>query len=135
MADARLKFELVSPERLLMDVHAGAVDLPGAEGDMTILPGHAPVMSTIRPGVIHVRDVQGGEETKIFIRGGFIEATAERLIVLAEEAIPLSELDQQDIDQRLQDAKEDLEDAETDEATRIAQEAISRLQALKAAVS
>ena len=73
MADA-LKFELVSPEKLLKSGDVRQVTMPGTEGDFTVLINHAPVLSTLRPGVIDVVGEDGTEE-KIFVRGGFAEVT------------------------------------------------------------
>ena len=84
MAD-HLHFELVSPERLLVDTEAARVLVPGSEGDFEVLPDHAPVMSTIRPGVLSVQKADGGERLEIFIRGGFAEVNTEGLVVLAED--------------------------------------------------
>ena len=77
MAETRentFHFELVSPERLVMDVDADSVLVPGAEGDFMVLADHAPMISTIRPGVLAIRQGKG-EEERIFIRGGFAEVT------------------------------------------------------------
>ena len=130
----KLHFELVSPERLLMDVSAEGVKVPGSEGDFMVLPGHAPMLSTIRPGVIEVVGESNEEPVRLFIRSGFAEVSPVGLVVLAEEAIDVSELSKSDLEQRLQNAKEDLEDAKTDEQRRSAEGAIEHLSALLAAV-
>ncbi len=127
MADNKLHFELVSPERLLMDVTADGVMVPGSEGDFMVLPGHAPMLSTIRPGVIEVYEDDNDTPEKLFIRSGFAEVSPVGLVVLAEEAIAVSELSKSDVEQRLQNAKEDLEDATTDEERRSAEGAIEHL--------
>ena len=67
------------------------VDIPGTEGDMGILPGHAPVLSTLRPGVVTVTK-EGGQKERIFVRGGFAEVNPQGLTVLAEVAVPVAEL-------------------------------------------
>jgi len=91
MAD-QVQFELVSPERLLVSRPVEMVVVPGVEGDFGVLPGHAPLISEVRPGVIAV--FEGGKvEERIFVAGGFAEVTAERCTVLADEAVPLSSLD------------------------------------------
>ena len=123
MAD-KLALELVSPERLLVSAEADMVVVPGSEGDFGVLAGHAPVISSVRPGVIEVHD-EGKETERIFITGGFAEVMAQGLTVLAEEAIPVAEMDRGDLEQRLKDAEEDLEDAETDEAAHKAQAKIA----------
>ena len=129
-----LRFELVSPERLLMDASVSAVLVPGAEGDFLVLPNHAPVMSTIRPGVLDVYKGDSKTPEQIFLRGGFAEVTPGSLVVLAEEAVPVKELSKSDLKQRITDAEEDLEDAKTDEDRRRAKEAVARLNQLLKAV-
>ncbi len=115
MAD-KLHFNLVSPEREIMSADVDGVDAPGVEGIFGVLPNHAPFMSTLAPGVVRVRN--GGEEQRIFVRGGFAEVTPAGLTILAEEAIPVAELDAADIAQRIKDAEEDLADADTTIETR-----------------
>ncbi len=90
-AMAALHFELVSPERLLLSADVASVTIPGTEGEMGILPGHAPVLSTLRPGVITVTR-ETGQPERIFVRGGFAEVNAQGLTVLAETALPMAEL-------------------------------------------
>jgi F-type H+-transporting ATPase subunit epsilon len=109
MPDA-FKFELVSPERLLISGQVEQVLVPGAEGDMTVLAHHAPVLTTLRPGVLDI-GMPGGEHRRYFIRGGFAEIGPSGLIVLAETAIDLVELDAGQLAQAVQDAEEDLTDA------------------------
>ena len=91
MAD-KLQFDLVSPERLLFSGEVDMVVVPGAEGDMGIMAGHAPVMSTLRPGIVNVA-AAGKPQERIFVRGGFAEVTPAGLTVLAEFTVPLAELD------------------------------------------
>jgi F-type H+-transporting ATPase subunit epsilon len=96
----KLQFELVSPEKLLLSEAVAMVVVPGGEGNFGVLPGHALLISTVRPGVI---DVYGDEQTeiseRIFVSGGFAEVTAERCTVLADEAMPISSLDRAALDQ------------------------------------
>jgi F-type H+-transporting ATPase subunit epsilon len=88
---ATVEFELVSPERLLRSEAVEMVVVPGTEGDFGVLPGHALLISTVRPGLIEV--FEGGRvRERIFVAGGFAEVTAERCTVLADEAVPLSDL-------------------------------------------
>ena len=110
MADNAVQFELVSPEKLLLSEEVEMVVIPGAEGDFGVLPGHTPVISTVRPGIIHIFE-GGSVKTRIFIAGGFAEVTAERCTVLAEEAIPLDDIVREDVEKALQDAIEDVSDA------------------------
>jgi F-type H+-transporting ATPase subunit epsilon len=128
-----LHFELVSPERLLFSGDVAEVDIPGTEGDMGILPGHAPVLSTLRPGVITVTK-DGGAKERIFVRGGFAEVNPQGLTVLAEVAVPIAELDAARVAQEVKDAQEDVADAQDDEARRRAQESLDHLLALQTAL-
>jgi F-type H+-transporting ATPase subunit epsilon len=86
-----LTLEIVSPERLLFSDQAELAEIPAAEGDIGVLPGHAPMILALRGGVIRVH--RGGSVThRLFVAGGFAEVTAERCTVLADEAIPVEEL-------------------------------------------
>ncbi len=115
MAENAVQFELVSPEKLLLSEDVEMVVVPGAEGDFGVLPGHAPMISTVRPGVIHVFE-GGSVKTRIFVAGGFAEVTTERCTVLAEEAVPLDEIDRASVEKDIQDANEDVRDAGGDAA-------------------
>lgn len=128
-----LHFELVSPERLLFSGDVAEVDIPGTEGDMGILPGHAPVLSTLRPGVVTVTK-EGGAKERIFVRGGFAEVNPQGLTVLAEVAVPVAELNAERLAQEVKNAQEDVSDAQDDETRRRAQENLDHLQALQSAL-
>jgi F-type H+-transporting ATPase subunit epsilon len=130
---AGLHFELVSPARLLFSGDVTSVTLPGTEGDMGIFAGHAPVLSTLRPGVVTV-DKGSGTPDRIFVRGGFAEVNPEGLTVLAETAIPMADLDAAAISQQVKDAEEDVADAKDDETRRKAQENLDHLKALQGAL-
>ena len=134
MASDKVEFELVSPERLLLSEQVDMVVVPGAEGDFGVLPRHAPLISTLRPGVIRVFE---GREVKnrIFVAGGFAEVTPERCTVLAEEAVPLKDIDVVTIDQQLKDLGEDLADAKTDEEKAAIAKRIAVRQAMRAAAT
>ncbi len=128
-----LKFELVSPERLLRSGDVREVLVPGSEGDFVVMPNHAPVLTTLKPGVITYKDEEGTEE-RVFVRGGFAEVGSEGLIILAETAIPMEELDQTRLAQEIKNTQEDVADAK-DEATRVAaQQVLDHLQQLQAAL-
>src|ERR1700761_5301512 len=130
MAD-KITFDLVSPERLLLSRSVDMVTVPGTEGYMGVMAGHAPLVTTLRAGMIDMQD--NGQDTRFFIRGGFAEINAEKIIVLAEEAIPFSELDIAVLDQRIADAQADEIAAKTDaERTRTAQ-LVDDLKLVKAA--
>ncbi len=113
MAEAstdKLAFELVSPERVLSSVHADMVVVPGEDGDFGVLVEHAPLLSLLRPGVISIYQGQQVAD-RIFVEGGFAEVNPKGLIVLAEAAAPMGELNLDDARQQLKDAEEDLGDA------------------------
>ena len=132
MAD-KIHFDLVSPEQMLLSEDVTMVTLPGTEGYFGVLAGHAPVISTLRPGVIEVKDGESGD-MRIFVRGGFAEVDPTKVVVLAEEAIPLADLDVEALEARLRDTEEDLTAAKTDsERARVA-ETLDYLRQLRAAV-
>ena len=114
------EFELVSPERLVMSEPARMVVLPGDEGDFGVLPGHAPLLSAMRPGTICVFE-NNKVSARIFVGGGFIEVTPQRCTVLAEVAVSLDELDRAAIEQIIRDLHEDAADGQ-DDAQRAAAE-------------
>ncbi len=120
MADGKVSFELVTPERLLLSQEADMVVVPGGAGDFGVLPRHAPLISTVRPGTIRLHD-GGGEPAAIFVAGGFAEVTPERCTVLAEEAVPLAEFDRAEVERELREAREDAADTD-DERRRAAAE-------------
>ena len=130
MADGKIHLDLVSPERLLLSEDVDMVTVPGADGYFGVLPGHAPVMSALRPGVV---EVKGGSEPemKLFILGGFAEVTPINVSVLAEEAIPFPDFTIEMLDQRIKDAEEEQIAAPTDaEKSRVA-EALDQLRLLR----
>lgn len=130
---ALMKFELVSPERLLLSAEVQQVTVPGTEGLFTVLPNHAPVLSTLRPGVVEVITEEGPRQ-RIFVRGGFAEVNNLGLTVLAEVAIPLAELDSKVLEDQIRNAEEDVADAQDDETRRRAQESLDHLRELGAAL-
>ena len=131
----KLHFDLVSPEKLLYSAHADMVTVPGTEGDFGVLAGHAPVITTIRTGVIDVKGSEDGADLKIFVRGGLAEVTPDGLTVLAEEAMPLEDLNAADLDQRIKDLEEDVADAR-DERTKLrATEALDQMRQVRALVA
>lgn len=133
MAD-QVHFELVSPERLELSTEVEMVVVPGAEGDFGVLPGHMPLISTIRPGVIYVfRD--GKVSERIFVEGGFAEVTPETCTILAEHAKAVGDLDAGKVAQQAQDAKEDAEDAKDEHAREQAAKILTIAEARLAAVT
>ena len=89
-----LHFELVSPAKLLFSGDVDSVVIPGSEGEMTVLPQHAPILTSLRAGVVIVTSPKGAE--RLFVRGGFAEVNAKGLTVLAERAIPEAEMTDED---------------------------------------
>jgi F-type H+-transporting ATPase subunit epsilon len=130
---AGLHFELVSPVRLLYSGDVASVTIPGTEGEMGIFPGHAPILSTLKPGVVTVYK-DGGATERIFVRGGMVEVNPQGLTLLAEVAIPMSELDGQAIARQIKNAEEDVSDAKSDEARRKANENLEHLKAIQASM-
>lgn len=112
MADT-VSFQLVSPERLVLSRDAAMVVVPGAEGDFGVLPEHAPLISTVRLGVIEVYE---GDQVsdRIFVAGGFAEVSDNHCIVLAEEAVPVGDLDRAAIEARIKSAEQAVEDAQSE---------------------
>lgn len=127
MADL-VEFELVSPERLVISRPVEMVVVPGTEGDFGVLPGHAPLISEVRPGVIAVFD--GGQvKERIFVAGGFAEVTGERCTVLAEQAMPVADIDRASAESELKDARDDLGDAKDDASRAKAEAAVAVAEA------
>jgi F-type H+-transporting ATPase subunit epsilon len=129
---AAFHFELVSPERLLFSGDVEAVAVPGTEGQFTVMKGHAATMSTLKPGIVEVD--RGSSKQRLFVRGGFADSSASGLTILAEQAIPVEELDLARIEREIKNAQEDVADATGDEARRMAVEKIAQLQEVKAAL-
>jgi F-type H+-transporting ATPase subunit epsilon len=130
MAD-KITFELVSPEKLLLSKAVDMVTVPGTEGYMGVMAGHASLVCTLRAGMIDMND--NGQDTRFFIRGGFAEINATKITVLAEEAIPMSEMDLAQLDQRIVDAQEDEIAAKTDADRARAAQLVDDLKLVKAA--
>jgi F-type H+-transporting ATPase subunit epsilon len=133
MPDA-FKFELVSPERLLVSGEVEQVLVPGAEGEMTVLAHHAPLLTTLRPGLLDI-GFPGGEHQRYFIRGGFAEVGPSGLTVLAETAVDLAELDAGQLAQAVKDAEEDVADATEDMARDRAQTKLDQLRQVQATLN
>ncbi|MWD26661.1 F0F1 ATP synthase subunit epsilon [Aquicoccus sp. SCR17] len=102
MADT-MQFDLVSPERQLASLEARAVQVPGAEGDLTFMPGHTPLITTLRPGLLRVESAEGDKE--YVVSGGFAEMGAGGLSVLAERALPREDMTQERYDEMLEELK------------------------------
>jgi F-type H+-transporting ATPase subunit epsilon len=102
---ATLQFELVSPEKLLVSRAVEMATIPAAEGEMGVLPGHAPMIVALRGGVISVKE-NGQTTDRLFVAGGFAEVTPERCTVLADEATPVADLSRAAAESRIREAEE-----------------------------
>ncbi|HTP36827.1 MAG TPA: F0F1 ATP synthase subunit epsilon [Methyloceanibacter sp.] len=129
------KFELVSPERLLVSGNVEQVIVPGSEGEMTVLAHHAPLLTTLRPGLLDIGFPGGGEHQRYFVRGGFAEVSPAGLTVLAETAIDLMELDAAQFAQAVKDGEEDVADATDDAIRDRAQTKLDHLRQVQAALN
>ena len=130
MADT-MQFDHVSPERKLASGQATSVQIPGADGDMTAMPDHAPVVTTLRPGILTV-DMDGSTQ-EYAVTGGFAQITAEGTTVLADEALPKGEITGDLLDERIAaatTARDAAEGVAADEAAK----RVADLEALKAAL-
>lgn len=132
MAD-KISFDLVSPERLLLSAEAEMVTIPGSEGDMGVMAGHMPLITTLRPGTI---SVAGGAQAdqRFVVLGGFAEVNQTKLTVLAEEAIPAADFTAALLESRLAQAAEDLNQAKSDAEKASRQSYLDALQQLHPAV-
>ena len=126
-------FELVSPERLLFSEQVTAVVVPGSDGYFTVMANHAPLMTTIRPGVVEATLASGGTK-KIFVRGGFVDVAGSSFTLLAELAMPIEDLNADTIASQLKDAEEDVADAKTAAKKEAATLKLNQLKELKAAL-
>jgi F-type H+-transporting ATPase subunit epsilon len=130
MADT-FQFELVAPERLIFSDQVEMVVVPGTEGDFGVLPGHAPLISSVKPGVVEIYEYPAlKSKTKFFVAGGFAEVTAERCTVLSSEAIPIAEIDKTEARQRLEQAELDLRDAQGEPEKAKAEAAVAIARAI-----
>ena len=128
---ATFRFELVSPERLIFTGDVDQVDVPGEEGEFGVFAGHAPYVATLKPGVLTIYG--GGEPQRIVVYGGLAEMGSAGLTVLAEQAVPVAELNAEAVAQSIKNAEEDLADAESDLARDKARSRLEQLKTLGAA--
>jgi F-type H+-transporting ATPase subunit epsilon len=132
---ANFPFELVTPERLLFSGEVDGVVIPGSEGDFEVMAHHAPVMTTIRPGLISIREAPNAPPRRVFVRGGFAEVGPEGLTILAERAIAFEELSTETLANEIKEAEEDVADATSDQARSKAALKLGQLQELRRAIS
>ncbi len=133
MADS-FKFELVSPERLLLSEQVTAVIAPGTEGYFTVMAHHAPLMTTLKPGVVHAT-LGGGGERRIFIQGGFADINPDGFTLLAEHAVPVEDLSAEELDRQIRNAEEDVSDATDPEVRSRAEHRLADLHNARAALA
>jgi len=124
------RFELVSPAKMVLAADVREVHVPGGEGDFGLLPGHAPLMTTIRPGILTVI-TRSGSKKEFYIRGGFAEAGPLSLTILAQHVIDLDKLNTTDLLEEIRKLEDDVEDARDDEERRKAEFQLNRLRELK----
>jgi F-type H+-transporting ATPase subunit epsilon len=130
MADT-FRFELVSPERRLASMPAAEVQIPGAEGDLTAMPLHAPLITTLRPGILRAAGPEG--EKRFVVTGGFAEITLEAASVLAERAMPVEDASAAVFDELIAEARKAAEAAPQDTRD-AADKLVADMQALRSAV-
>jgi F-type H+-transporting ATPase subunit epsilon len=130
----KVEFELVSPERLLVSQEVEMVVVPGAEGDFGVLAGHSAMVSSIRPGVIAVFE-NGAVTERIFVSGGFAEVTPRRCTVLADDAVPVDELDRESLEKSLAGLRDDIGAARDDAEKAAAEAALAVAEAKLAALT
>jgi F-type H+-transporting ATPase subunit epsilon len=128
------QFDLVAPERLLMSESVEQVVIPGADGYFTVLKGHSPFMSSLKPGVLDVTRA-GGEVMRIFVRAGFADVNPTGLTILAEEAIPVADVDPAELAQSVKNAEEDFADAKDPAAKAAAETRLQQLREVQTALS
>jgi F-type H+-transporting ATPase subunit epsilon len=119
-------FELISPERVLFTGDVGAVIVPAFEGEMTVLPHHAPFMSALRAGIVTVDGTR-----RLYVRGGFVDVSAKGLTLLAEQAIPVEEINLEALASQIKDREEDLRDAKSEAARAKATLALDQLVTMR----
>lgn len=133
MADL-FKFELVAPERLLISEEVEQVIVPGAEGEFTMLAHHAPLLATLKPGLLDIFQ-SGGGHRRFFLRGGFAEVGPSGLTVLAATAIELADLKGDTLAESIKDAEDDLAEASDDDARDRARTKLDHLRQVQATLS
>jgi F-type H+-transporting ATPase subunit epsilon len=127
-------FELVSPEKLVLSEQAMQVVVPGTEGYFTVMANHAPVIAMIKPGVVEVT-LESGDLRRLLVRGGFADVSPNGLTLLTESVSDLADFDAEELEQQITNAREDINDAKTDEKRDKAQLLLGQLEDAKAAIS
>ncbi len=127
-------FELVAPDRLLFSGNVDAVIVPAIDGEMTVLAGHSPVMTVLKPGIVIV-DEGKGTAVRLFVRGGFADVRPDGMTILAEQAVPVEELHDELIDIQIENARKAYEDAQGDAAKMAASERLTQLREVKSVLA
>jgi F-type H+-transporting ATPase subunit epsilon len=130
---AAFYLEIVSPEKLVFSGEAEAVVVPGTEGEFTVLKDHAPLISTIKPGVVVIAETSA-KKLRLFVPGGFAEVAPSGITILADQALPLEEVDSAKFDAEIGNLEEEIAGAKGDEARRTAVEKRDQLLELRAAL-
>lgn len=130
---APFRFELVSPEELVFSGKVESVVVPGTEGEFTVLKDHAPVVSSMKPGLVVIEEGPAAQ-TQLYVRGGFAEVSPSGLIILADQAVPLDELDAARLNAELEKFEDEIAGAKTDEERRVAVERRDQLLEFRAAL-
>lgn len=112
----KIEFELVTPDQVLVSQFADLVVVPGSEGYLGVMPGHVPLVSALKAGVVDIHQ-DGLVASRLFIASGIVEITRQHCTVLTEEAFPVEQLDREQLEQQSRELQEDLEQA-SDEAVR-----------------
>ena len=128
-----LHFEFVSPERVLFSGDVDQVDLPGMEGDLGVLPGHAPLVTLLRPGIVTI--IRDGNREPVVVVGGFAEMGPGGLTVLAERAGAREDFDLQTLADNIKDAEEDVADSKDDAQRDKLVRRLDQLRGLQAALT
>jgi F-type H+-transporting ATPase subunit epsilon len=124
------KFELVTPEHVVLSEDVSQVVVPGVEGAFTVLPDHAPVISALRPGVVDAT-LGDSRNVRVFVKSGFAEIDADRVVILADRASNVEAMDPATIAKELETAEADLAAAVTDADKLAAASAVEQLRALQ----
>ena len=131
---ATFTFELVAPERVIFSGDVDAVVLPATEGDMTVLPGHAPMMTALKTGFLIITD-RPGSGRRVLVRGGFADVSQTGLTVLAERALPEEEITQEILDREILQAEMAYDTTGDSTAKQAAEAAVAQLREAKAALN
>lgn len=131
---ATFTFELVAPERVIFSGDVNAVVLPATEGDMTVLPGHAPMMTALKTGFLIITDGPGTGR-RVLVRGGFADVNQNGLTVLAERALPEEEITQEILDREILQAEMAYDSTADSAARQAAEAAVAQLREAKAALT